>query len=1179
MLQQRLLKLARSAPTSLALTIGAGWLAAALAIAQAWCLSIAVDAAFLRGQGLEAVAGWLVSAAILAVLRAAATALTEAAAAAGSRRVRAQLRLDLARVLMRRGLSLSTSTQSGELAQTLTDGVDALDAFFSQYLPQVAQTALIPLTIWLVVVGLDPLTALVLALTAPLVPIFMILVGYAAQALTRRQFALLGQLGGHFLDLLQGLTTLKLLGRGAAQAAVLARYSARYRGATLAVLRLAFLSALVLELLTTLSTAVVAVEIGLRLLDGALSFQTALFVLVLTPDFYLPLRLLGQRYHAAASGLAAAERIFALLDAPLPPPLSNAAPPEGGLRVDDVSVVYPDGRRALEAVRFAAPPGATIAVIGANGSGKSTLLRAIAGLQPVDAGRLGFKSGGRPESDGWPGHVAYLPQRPHLFADTLGANIALGRPQASMHEIRAAADAAGLTTFLAQLPAGLETPVTELGRNVSGGQAQRIALARVCLQGAPLVVLDEPEQALDALLTARLVSLIRGWRGTRTVVLAAHRRALAEQADLVLVLDQGRLVLSGPPEAVLPRCPWLDDAMVPLEAEISPWPTHDEAAPAPAEELAADTLQVLARLWSLARSEWKRMGLALLLAAATVAANVALMTTSAYLIAAAALQPPLAALNVAIVGTRAFGLARGVLRYLERLAAHDVSLRLLARLRVWFYTTLEPLWPAHLGHMHSGDLAARAVADIDTLQDAYVRLWAPPAAAALLAIVGTALLASIDPVLAAIALTGAALVAVALSLWGARAARAPGAAVIATRAALQRTVIDGVQGQADLLSCGQADAWLARIAAAQAVASDSLRRLAGIAAVQTGLATALTHLTVLAGLARGIELAQSGRIDPVWLAPIALGTLAAFEAFLPLPQTAGAMGAIVAAARRVFAIVAHEPRQAPASAAASQTSMSQPETAASLEIRSLTFAYPGQTRPALESVDLTLEAGERLALVGSSGSGKSTLAALLTRLWDPPAGAIWLDGQDVSTLPPEAVRGRISVLEQNPHVFNASLRDNLLLAQPDAPIDALWAALDRVGLKDFVAGLPTGLDTVIGERGLGLSGGQRQRLALARLLLRPASLLIADEPTAHLDPTIADVVLADLFAAARGRSLIVISHDRLSASDYDRVVHLQSGHVQFVWSAHKAWAAPTTSGAAQTTSGAAQPPPHSLSIR
>ncbi len=1148
MLQRRVLALARSAAASFALTIGTGWLAALLAIAQAWCVSLAIDAAFLSRQSLETVGGWLAAAALLVVIRGVASGAADYVAATGSRQVRERLRLELAQALMRRGPTFSLETQSGELAQTLSDGVDALDAFFSQYVPQIAQTALVPLTILVVILVRDPLTAVILAATAPLVPIFMILIGYATQALTRRQFALLGQLGGHFLDIVQGLTTLKLLGRGTAQALVLARYSERYRGATLSVLRLAFLSALVLELLTTLSTAVVAVAIGLRLLDGALTFQTALFALILTPDFYLPLRLLGQRYHAAASGLAAAERLFAVLDEAPPAVVVNHAPPGGGLAAHGIGLVYPDGRRALADVSFTAPPGSVVAVIGVNGSGKSTLLRVLAGLQPPSEGQVGFRTGGRADvgGAGWPQHVAYLPQRPHLFADTLGANIALARPHATPTEIRLAAEAAGLSTFVAQLPGGLDTPVAELGRNLSGGQAQRIALARVCLQTGPLVVLDEPEQALDSLLTARLVSLVRGWRGRRTIVLAAHRRALAEQADLILVLDHGRLILSGPPNLVLPQCPWIDDAMVPLEAEAPSAPVDPAFVARPASTAPLADLGVVRRMWTLARSEWRRMAVALGFAALTVGANVALMTTSAYLIAAAALQPPLAALTVAIVGTRAFGLARGVLRYLERLSAHDVSLRLLARLRVWFYTALEPLWPSQLVHARGGDLVARAVADIDTLQDAYVRLWGPPLAAILLAGLGGAVLGSVDLVLAAIALAGAASVAVVLSVWGLRAARAPGDAAIAARSALQQAVVDGVQGQVDLLAAGRAGAWVARVAAAQGEAGTAQRRLAGIAALQTGGGAILTHLTILAVLARGIQLVQADHLDPVWLAPLALGTLAAFEAFLPLPQAATAMGAIVAAGRRVFALAPDATSHIPSFGAAPEDPALDP-IGVTLEIKDLTFRYPDQTRPALEAITLTVHPGERVALVGPSGSGKSTVAALATRLWEPPAGAIRLNGRDVVDIPIDVLRRQISVLEQNPHVFNASLRDNLLLADPRASDETLHSTLARVGLTELLAELPVGLDTVIGERGLGLSGGQRQRLALARTLLRPGAILIADEPTAHLDPGIADSILADLFTAAAGRALIVISHDRLRPADYDRVVHLQSGHVQFVW--------------------------------
>lgn len=1148
MTQRRLLELARSAPAPLAAAIGSGWLAAALAIAQAWCLSLAINGTFLEHHGLADVAGWLLAAAGLTVARGLAVSLAEALAAAGSRRVRAELRLSLARGLMRRGVSYATNTSSGELAQTLTDGVDALDAFFNHYLPQIVQTALTPLTIWLVIVGQDPLTAIILAVTAPLVPIFMILIGYSAQALTRRQFALLGRLGGHFLDLLQGLTTLKLLGRGAAQAAVLARYNERYRSATLDVLRLAFLSALVLELLTTISTAVVAVEIGLRLLHGDLAFQTALFALMLTPDFFLPLRMLGQRYHAAASGLAAAERLFALADEPEPPPATNDAPEDGGLRVAAVSVTYPDGRRALEAVSFAAPPGAIVAVVGLNGSGKSTLLRTIAGLQQPTSGSLGFKPGGRhaPTSCEWPRQVAYLPQRPHLFADTVGANIALARPQSTPLEIRAAVDSAGLTALLAHLPAGLDTPLAELGRNLSGGQTQRIALARVCLQAAPLVVLDEPEQALDSLLTARLVSLVRSWRGSHTVVLAAHRRSLAEHADLVVLLDQGRLVRCGPPETVLVDCPWLDDRMVPLEPEIGLGPV---ALHEPQSERLRDVtvLQALQGLWSLARTEWRRMSFALLCATLTVAANAALMATSAYLIAAAALQPSLAALNVAIVATRAFGLARGVLRYAERLASHDVSLRLLARLRLWFYTAFEPRWPSRLGNLHSGDLVARAVADIDTLQDAFVRLLAPPAAATLLALAGAAILGSVDLALSAVVLTGAVLVGFVLSVWVARRSDTHGAGLIAARADLQRTVVEGVQGQVDLLACGCADTWVERVAATQRVLEDAQRRLAGLTSAQAGLTLAATHLTALIALARGIALAETGRLDPVWLAPIALGTLAAFEAFVALPQASINMGAIVAAARRVFEIV--DPTEPAASTTddVRAVNIEASSTGSAIDVHALTFTYPGQAHAALESVNLTLRPGERLALVGSNGSGKSTVAALLTRLWDPPIGTMFLDGIDVTTLSVAQLRQRISILEQNPHIFNASVRDNLLLADPTATTETLWSVLARVGLADAVIALPQGLETVIGEHGLGLSGGQRQRLALARTLLSPGTLLIADEPTAHLDPATADVILAELCAATAGRSLLVISHDRLRSDDFDRIVHLQAGHVNATW--------------------------------
>ncbi len=588
--------------------------------------------------------------------------------------------------------------------------------------------------------------------------------------------------------------------------------------------------------------------------------------------------------------------------------------------------------------------------------------------------------------------------------------------------------------------------------------------------------------------------------------------------------------------------------MVPLEAEAQPQHAVVDTLPGArgARESGSGSLAALSQFVEPGTIRVAgRMALALTLTTLTIASSAALMTTSAYLISAAALHPPLTALSLAIVGTRAFGLARGVLRYLERLTTHDVSLRLLASLRVWFYATLEPLWPGQLPATHSADLMTRAVADVDTLQDAYVRLFAPPAAAVIAAIAGAAVLGAIDPLLALVGLIGAVGVSVVLSIWGAKASQQPGLSLVAARAGLQRAIVDGIQGQAELLTCGRAGSWIERVEAAQAEALSAQRRLSTVAAIQSGLALTLTHLTGLGLLARGLDLVAAGGLDAVWLAPLVLGALAAFEAFLPLPHSATAMGTILAAARRVFGVVAPttttrvDRGPGPASPLHSEP--------ARLVINGLTFAYPGQPRDALQSIHLVVEPGQRTALVGPSGSGKSTLVSLIAGLWASEPGRIFLNDCDIAEMSSAERHQRISVLEQSPHLFNASIRDNLLLADPTASAERLWNMLDRVGMRTFVQGLPGGLETLIGERGLGLSGGQRQRLALARVLLRPGGLLIADEPTAHLDPDTADDLLAELCARSPSRSLIVISHDRLRFTDFDRVWHMQAGQVQGPW--------------------------------
>jgi len=460
------------------------------------------------------------------------------------------------------------------LINTAVEGVEALDAYFRQYLPQLALAALVPLTILAFVFPLDFLSGLVLLLTAPLIPIFMILIGNLADALTRRQWTSLSRMSAHFLDVLQGLTTLKLLGRSRDQIQTIARISDHFRQTTLSVLRVAFLSALVLEMVATISTAVVAVEIGLRLLYGRLPFEEAFFVLVLAPEFYLPLRLLGTRFHAGVAGVATARRIFEVLATPprvdgqvqrVPHPLAGIADPEGRaihsqvqgpIRFENIHYAYDDGQRpALNGLSFEMLPGQMVALVGPSGAGKSTVAYLLLRFIAPDRGEItvdGIPLESIPLA-AWRSQVAWVPQNPYLFHATVAENIRLARPEASLDEVVWAARQAHADRFIQALPQGYDTPVGERGARLSAGQAQRIALARAFLKDAPLLILDEATSNLDpeheALVQEAVARLTQG----RTVLVIAHRLSTVHRADRIVVLEGGRVVEVGTHAALLRR--------------------------------------------------------------------------------------------------------------------------------------------------------------------------------------------------------------------------------------------------------------------------------------------------------------------------------------------------------------------------------------------------------------------------------------------------------------------------------------------------------------------------------------------------------------------------------------------------------------------------------------------------
>jgi ATP-binding cassette subfamily C protein CydC len=547
-------------------------------------------------------------------------------------------------------------------------------------------------------------------------------------------------------------------------------------------------------------------------------------------------------------------------------------------------------------------------------------------------------------------------------------------------------------------------------------------------------------------------------------------------------------------------------------------------------------LRVLAQLLGFFHPFLGWVVLSVLLGAATVGSGIGLMGASAYLIASAAFQPSIAALQVAIVGVRFFGIIRAFFRYLERLASHSASLRHLARLRAWFYSRLEPLAPAGLQGLRSADLLGRAIADVETLESFYVRAIAPPLSA-LVVVAGTGwFVGRYDPRLALV--LAAALLAAGLGLPALAylSGRAHGAEVVDKRSALQAHLLDAVQGMPDLLAYGHGEAQLAKIWSSGAGLSRAQWKLGLAGALANALSLLLVGLALAGVLLVAIPLAGS-RFDGIALAVLALVTLASFEAVSPLPQAAQHLEGSLQAARRLFEMTGSAPPLAP------QPAPQPAPRTAGLCIRDLTFAYLEEEGPALDHFCLDLPPGKHVALVGASGAGKTTLANLLLRLWDGWEGTIELDGCDIRRYDPEDVRRLMAVVSQPTYLFSGTLRQNLLVARPQAGQADLERAIQGARLEELLARLPEGLDAWIGERGMQLSGGERQRVSIARALLRASPLLILDEPAANLDADTARQISDTLRQAGAGRSLIAITHWLDGLEEMDEILVLQDGRV------------------------------------
>lgn len=1070
----RLLRRSRPTRRFVGALIVLGLAQAVVLIGQAWLLAVSVSG-MVAGRPWPEFVPQLAGVAAGFAVRAALSAGQQWAGQRAAAAVKSRLRADLLRARLDRPFAADTS--GGRLVTLVTEGVEALDGWYSGYLPQLVLAAIVPLTLLVAIATADPTSAVIIAVTLPLIPIFMVLIGLATRDRMDARWRSNARLGHHFADLLAGLPTLQVFGRARSQLAGLRRVEERHRGATLQVLRVAFLSALVLEVLATLSVALVAVSIGLRVVTGEFTLLLGLFALVLAPEVYLPLRQVGARYHDAADGMAAAEEAFALIDA------ESRAP--GGTRVDlrEAAIEFDEVALAPAAaapaaqreLSFVIGPGEVVAVAGPSGAGKTTLLRALLGHGNVVAGRVLI--GGVPIADldreHLLGQVAWVEQDPRLLPGTIAENVALGAPGAPPGRVIAALRRAGADALAPERELGVD------GGGLSAGEVRRIALARALLRiecgGAQVLLLDEPTAGLDRATEARVV---RGLADLGvTVIVISHRTAALDLAGQVISLPPSPVATTPPLEDPAGEADPRDDDARAAEPRTAPVPSGGDG--------------LVSRLW--VRGGWRRRALwsgTLLLGAAAAGCAVALLGTSGWLLAKASEQPPVLHLMVAVVAVRFFGLGRGVFRYAERLSGHDLGLRDQSALRLRTFAALADSPAAARRH---GELVDRLVGDVAAAQDLVLRARLPLLAHAVVSVAVVAFLARWSLPVAALFAGYAVLAGWIWPRVG---------ALISTRADRRLGTLRGalaeqaflIHRHAPLLHTHGAGArQLARLADADAALVAGERR----AATARALAAAGQLLVLAAAWPLMIIAAQQAAASGAWttimIATVALLPLALHELYA---QHTAAMQAGIRSTAAIARVEQTIEQAAELPYPPPPEPLGEPGIAADQLVLQ---------RGSLPPVDLRVRPGDRMVIAGPSGVGKSTLLATLLGQLPVGSGRI-------------ATGGLVGCLGQDAHIFDTTVAENVRLGDPGADEVAVHAALVAAGLP----GLPP--DRRVGEHGSSVSGGEGRRLALARVLAQRPDVLLLDEPTEHLDSPTARALLADIDAALPDAAILVVSH-------------------------------------------------------
>ena len=1070
--------------------------------------------------------------------------------------IQEQLRGKLYDKILALGPAWFGAERTGGVMLSMVDGVEQLQTFFGQYIPQLTIALCAPIAIFAFIAWWDMPVAAVMLGAALFTLLLPMTVNRRSTVASRSRHHAFKAFGEEFLDAVQGLPTLKAFGQSTSYGQMLAAKARALSESTFWVLALSVTTRGLTDLGTALGAAAALSYGAWRVNQGEMSLEALLIVLMAGTEIFRPLRDLRGVLHAGLNGESAAAGINALLDTSITAP-SGAEHPTGltpSIGFDNVGFAYPGGRRAAhQGLSFEIEAGERVGVVGPSGSGKSSIVRLLLRLHDPQTGAI--RIGGRDLRDLDPDAVrrmiAVVAQDTYLFHGTVEENLRLGRPDATEAEVIAAATAANAHGFIDALPDGYQTVIGERGASLSGGQRQRIAIARALLRDSPILVLDEALSSVDAENEATIQQALDRLMTGRTTLILAHRLSSVIGADRILVLGDGTVVQSGRHTDLMavegPYRALMGPQMAaenPSEAlaELLPEDAgtqRDTARGAMVKSLSEDAASVswpdtIRTLMRAVRPFRGQLGITVVCGIGRVIAFIGVGVLGALILAAVREHAPIATLVTALLITAPMA---GLLHYLESWIAHAMAYALLAEMRVDLFRKLDALAPAYLLRRRSGDLVALATQDVETVEYFFAHTIAPAIVAGLVPAAVLLALAWIAWPLA-LALSPFLIYAGLSPARGRQRIDALGSAARGALGTLGAYATETIQGLSELVAFNAAGARRTGfMAAARQYQTMRLSLLADLT-FQTSALEVATGLGGLAVAGTGAWLVAHGGLTPGMLPLVVLISIAAFLPVSEIAQVGRQLADTIASTRRLHVVHAE-----PVAIVDGFSTPTAPGGGSAVRFEDVRFTYPGRSVPALEDITFEVPAGATVALVGPSGAGKTTIANLLLRFWDPDSGTIRLDGSDLCDLRLDGLRGRIALVSQDTYLFNDTLEANVRLARPDATQDQIELALSRAALQEFVAGLPEGLATRVGERGVQLSGGQRQRIAIARAFLKDAPLLVLDEATSHLDTISEAAVRSALDALMVDRTTIVVAHRLSTIRAADLILVLRAGRL------------------------------------